>query len=70
VFASAALRWGIGIAGAVLFLFAIGRAVGVDLLGLLAEALTTQTGRWLAVAVVGLFLVAVARRGIVRTNRT
>ncbi|MDS0299638.1 hypothetical protein NDI76_12885 [Halogeometricum sp. S1BR25-6] len=69
VFAGAALRWGIGIAGFVLFLFALGQAVGLDLLGLFAEALSSQTGRWLAVAVFGLFLVGVARRGVARAFR-
>ncbi|ELZ33450.1 hypothetical protein C474_05200 [Halogeometricum pallidum JCM 14848] len=69
VFAGAALRWGIGIAGFVLFLFALGQAVGLDLLGLFAEALSSQTGRWLAVAVFGLFLISVARRGVARAFR-
>ncbi|WP_372910847.1 hypothetical protein [Salinigranum sp.] len=64
LFASAAVRWGIGVAGFVLFLFALGQAVGLDLLGMFAEALGSQTGQWLVVAVFGLFLVAVARRGI------
>jgi hypothetical protein len=68
--ASAAVRWGIGIAGFVLFLFAIGQAVGLNLLGMFAEALSSQTGQWLVVAVFALFLIAVARRGIVRTFRT
>ncbi|MFC6824299.1 hypothetical protein [Halopelagius fulvigenes] len=69
LFASAALRWGLGIAGFVLFLFAIGQAVGLNLLGMFAEALSTETGRWLLVAVFALFLIGVARRGIVRTFR-
>ncbi|RDI72389.1 hypothetical protein [Halopelagius longus] len=69
LFASAALRWGLAVAGFVLFLFAIGQAVGLDLLGMFAEALSTETGRWLLVAVFALFLIGVARRGIVRTFR-
>lgn len=69
VFASAALRWGIGIAGFVLFLFALGQAVGLDLLGLFADALSSQTGRWLLVAVFALFLIGVARRGITKATR-
>lgn len=69
LFASAALRWGLGIAGFVLFLFAIGQAVGLDLLGMFAEALSTETGRWLLVAVFALFLIGVARRGIVGSFR-
>ncbi|MDS0294302.1 hypothetical protein [Halogeometricum luteum] len=69
VFAGAAVRWGIGITGFVLFLFALGQAVGLDLLGLFAEALSSQTGRWLAVAVFALFLISVARRGVTRAFR-
>ncbi len=34
----------------VVLLFALGQAVGFDLLGLFADALRTQTGRWLVVA--------------------
>lgn len=64
VLASAAVRWGLGIAGFVLFLFAIGRAVGLDLLGMFVEAVGSQTGQWLLVAVFALFLIAVARRGL------
>lgn len=70
LFAGAALRWGLGIAGFVLFLFAIGQAVGLDLLGMFADALNTETGRWLLVAVFALFLIGVARRGIPATFRT
>lgn len=69
-FAGAAMRWGIGIAGFVLFLFALGRAVGLDLLGLFADALSSETGRWLAVAVFALFLIGAARRGITNAYRT
>lgn len=64
LFASAAVRWGIGVVGVVHVLFALGQAVGLGLLGMFGEALGSRTGRWLVVAVFGLFLVAVARRGI------
>ncbi|SFR52925.1 hypothetical protein [Halogeometricum limi] len=69
LFASAAMRWGIGIAGFVLFLFALGQAVGFDLLGLFADAISSQTGRWLVVAVFALFLISVARRGVSKAFR-
>lgn len=69
LFAGAALRWGLGIAGVVLFLFAIGQAVGLDLLGMVVDALNTETGRWLVVAVFALFLIGVARRGFGNTFR-
>lgn len=62
-FAASALRIGLAIIGFVLLLFALGQAVGLDLLGLVADALDTQIGRWLAVAVFALVLIAVALRG-------
>jgi hypothetical protein len=39
-------------------------ALGVDLLGMLAEALSTQAGRWLAIAVVILLVTSAAVRAL------
>lgn len=49
--------------GLVLFLYAVGRAVGVDPLAVLGEILATRIGRWLLLAVFALILVLVALRG-------
>ena len=62
-FASTALRTGLAAIGLVVMLFALGQAVGLPLLELTVEAVTSQIGRWLVVALFGLLLVAVARRG-------
>lgn len=61
--AASTLRVALTVLGFVLLLFAIGQAVGLDLLGMLVEALETNTGRWLVVAFVGLLLIALALRG-------
>lgn len=50
--------------GFVLLLFALGQAVGFDLLGLFADAVSSQTGRWLVVAFFALLLIRVAERGL------
>jgi hypothetical protein len=50
--------------GFVLLLFALGQAVGFDLLGLFADAVSSQTGRWLVVAFFALLLIGVAERGL------
>lgn len=65
-FASAALRTGIIIIGFVLFLFALGQAVGFDLLDLVVDAVTSPTGRWIVVAIFALLLIAAASRGLDR----
>ena len=36
--------------------------MGVDLLGMVAAALATETGMWLAIALVALFLIGAAQR--------
>lgn len=61
--AASALRVALTVLGFVLLLFAIGQAVGLDLLGMVVGALETNTGRWLVVAFVGLLLIALALRG-------
>lgn len=68
-FASATVRLGVGIIGFVLLLFALGQAFGVDLLGLFADALESETGRWLVVAFFALLLIAAAQKGLRRTFR-
>ncbi|WP_231183642.1 hypothetical protein [Haladaptatus sp. DYF46] len=50
--------------GFVLLLFALGQAVGFDLLGLFADAISSRTGRWLVVAFFALLLIGVAERGL------
>ena len=58
------LRIAVGLVGIVLVLFALGRAFGVDLLGAVGEFFATPTGQWIAVAFVGLLLVALAAGGL------
>ncbi|WP_435153431.1 hypothetical protein [Haladaptatus sp. DFWS20] len=60
---------GLAVVGFVLLLFALGQAVGFDLLGLFAEAVSSQTGRWLVVALFALLLIGVAERGLRGTLR-
>lgn len=57
------LRTGLVVLGFVLLLFALGQAFGVDLLGPAAEFLATETGQWLAVALLALALISVAAGG-------
>lgn len=62
-FAHGIVRIGLVVLGTVLLLFALGQAFGFDLLGAVAEFLTTETGRWLAVAFFALVLISVAAGG-------
>ncbi len=62
-FAASTLRIALAIIGLVVVLFALGQAVGMNLLGMFADALSTQIGRWLVVAFFGLLLIALAVRG-------
>lgn len=66
VFAASALRIGLALLGIVLLLFALGQAVGLDLLGWVADALSTRMGQWLVVAFFALLLIVVALRGVGR----
>jgi len=45
-----------------LLLFALGQAVGLPLLELATDALTTQTGQWLAVAFFAVLLIGAAQK--------
>lgn len=65
-FAYATIRTGVIIVGFVLFLFALGQAVGFPLLDLFLDAVTSQTGRWIVVAILALLLIAAASRGLNR----
>ena len=59
---STALQTVVAVVGLVIVLFALGRAVGVDLLGAAAGALSTHTGQWLAIALVALLAMSAAVR--------
>lgn len=62
-FAESTLRIALAVFGFVLLLFALGQAVGIDLLGMVVSALSTQMGRWLVVAFFALAILVVAVRG-------
>ncbi|QLG29025.1 hypothetical protein HUG10_16425 [Halorarum halophilum] len=68
-FAASSFRIGLAFLGIVLLLFALGQAVGVDLLGMVGDALATEVGRWLVVAFFALVLIAVALRGFGRRRK-
>lgn len=59
-FAASTLRVALAIIGLVVVLFALGQAVGVDLLGMVVDALNSTVGRWLLVALFGLFIIGLA----------
>jgi hypothetical protein len=61
-FASAAMRWGVILFGIVLMLFALGQAAGTNILGPIIDAMASQTGIWLIVALFALALIAAASR--------
>lgn len=63
-FATTAVRAGVTIIGVVLLLFALGQAVGLPLLGMVTDALTSQTGQWLVVAFFAVLLIGAAQKGI------
>jgi hypothetical protein len=62
--ASTAAQTIVMLVGLVVVLFAVGQAVGADLLGMVGDALATHTGQWLAVAVLALILVIAALRAL------
>ena len=59
-FASTAIRWMLVVVGFVLLLFALGQAFNTPLLGWVADAATSETGRWLVVALIAIALIAIA----------
>lgn len=54
----------VAIVGLVVVLFALGRAIGADLLGMTAQALATQTGQWLVIAIVAFIGMGAAMRAM------
>lgn len=63
-FTSTVLQTAVAVVGLIAVLFALGMALGIDLLGMLAEALSTQTGQWLAIAFVILLITGAAIRAL------
>ena len=63
-FTSRLLQTAVATVGLIGVLFALSMALGVDLLGMLAEALSTQAGRWLAIAVIILLVTSAAVRAL------
>lgn len=61
--AASTVRLGLLVLGLLLLMYAVGQAVGFDVLGMISEALDTQMARWLIVAFFALILIAVALRG-------
>jgi flagellar biosynthesis protein FlhB len=63
-FTSTVLQATVATVGLVAVLFALSMALGIDLIGMLAEALSTQTGQWLAIAFVIILLTGAAIRAL------
>lgn len=63
-FATTAVRAGLTVIGVVLLLFALGQAVGLPLLEMTTDALTSQTGQWLVVAFFAVLLIGVAQKAV------
>lgn len=61
---STVLQTAVTVVGLAAVLFALSMAFGVDLFGMLAQALSTQTGQWLAIAFVILLLTGAAVRAL------
>lgn len=60
--ASTAVRTGLVFIGVVLLLFALGQAVGIPLLSMFAEAISSQTGQWLMVALFAVAIISIGAR--------
>lgn len=58
--ANTTIRWALVIVGTLLLLFALGQAFDTPLLAWTVDAVTSETGRWLVVALVALALIALA----------
>lgn len=61
--ATSTVRLGLLILGLLLLLYAVGQAVGFDVLALISDALDTQEARWLIVAFFALILITLSLRG-------
>jgi polyferredoxin len=68
-FASSAMRIGLALLGLGLLLFAIGRIANVPILAAITDALSSQIGVWIVVAVFALLLIGLAMRGFTRRRR-
>lgn len=62
-FAASMLRMGLAVVGFLLLLAALGQLSGLDLIGMGAEAINTDVGRWVIVAVVAVGLIVAAVYG-------
>lgn len=60
--ANTAVRSGLTLIGLVVLLFALGQAVGIPLLEMATDALTSQTGQWLVVAFFAILLIGAAQK--------
>lgn len=56
----------LGIFGVVLLLFGLGQAFGLDLLGVIGDALASPTARWLTIAFIGVLMIVGALGGFRR----
>lgn len=61
-FTETAVRGGIALLGVALVILAIGEIVGIPLLSMFVDFLTSSLGVWLFVAAIGLMLIAAASR--------
>ncbi|ADB59974.1 hypothetical protein Htur_1082 [Haloterrigena turkmenica DSM 5511] len=61
---STVLQTVVAVIGLGVVLYALSRAFGIDLLGMTAAALATQTGQWIAIAVVALIAMSAAMRAV------
>ena len=61
---SAVLQTAVAVVGLAAVLYALSMAFGVNLFGMVAQALATQTGQWLAIAFVVLLLTGTAIRAM------
>ena len=59
---STTIRWMLALVGLVLLLFALGQAFDTPFLAWVVDAVTSEVGRWLVVALVAVALIAFATR--------
>lgn len=62
-FMESALRMGLVLIGFIILVFALGQVIGVDLFAIIGGVLSTEAGRWLAIAFFALLLILVALVG-------
>lgn len=61
--AASTVRLALLVLGLLLLLYAVGQAVGFDVLAMISDALDTQEARWLIVAFFALVLITISLRG-------